>query len=84
MRDIIFHSQWCAALAMVAVQWPDFACKSEFMYGIRSAAINCYYQTLYWCKQHGQLFPIVSYLVRFIDRPLTIFSRYHPHPRFWG
>lgn len=25
MRDIIFHSQWCAALAMVAVQWPTFA-----------------------------------------------------------
>lgn len=27
MRDIIFHSQWCAALAMVAVQWPTFVCK---------------------------------------------------------
>lgn len=26
MRDIIFHTQWCAALSMVAVQWPDFAC----------------------------------------------------------
>ncbi|TFK46886.1 hypothetical protein OE88DRAFT_1666659 [Heliocybe sulcata] len=25
MRDIIFHTQWCAALAMVAVQWPTFA-----------------------------------------------------------
>ncbi|CAK5263174.1 unnamed protein product [Mycena citricolor] len=25
MRDVIFHTQWCAALAMVAVQWPDFA-----------------------------------------------------------
>ncbi|KAF7789345.1 hypothetical protein EIP86_000289 [Pleurotus ostreatoroseus] len=24
LRDIIFHTQWCAALAMVAVQWPDF------------------------------------------------------------
>ncbi|KZP13441.1 hypothetical protein FIBSPDRAFT_960501 [Athelia psychrophila] len=24
MRDIIFHTQWCAALAMVAVQWPAF------------------------------------------------------------
>jgi len=27
MRDIVFHSQWCAALAMVAVQWPNFVCK---------------------------------------------------------
>lgn len=24
LRDIIFHTQWCAALAMVAVQWPPF------------------------------------------------------------
>ncbi|CAE6481090.1 unnamed protein product [Rhizoctonia solani] len=24
MRDIIFHTQWCAALAMVAVEWPNF------------------------------------------------------------
>ncbi|KAG8966023.1 hypothetical protein FRC03_012666 [Tulasnella sp. 419] len=24
MRDIIFHTQWCATLAMVAVQWPGF------------------------------------------------------------
>lgn len=26
MRDIFFHTQWCAALAMVAVQWPEFIC----------------------------------------------------------
>jgi hypothetical protein len=26
LRDIIFHSQWCAALAMVAVRWPQFVC----------------------------------------------------------
>ena len=26
LRDVIFHSQWCAALAMVAVRWPQFAC----------------------------------------------------------
>ncbi|KAF9559668.1 hypothetical protein CPC08DRAFT_666253 [Agrocybe pediades] len=24
LRDIIFHTQWCAALAMVAVEWPQF------------------------------------------------------------
>ncbi|KAI0291695.1 hypothetical protein BC826DRAFT_1105831 [Russula brevipes] len=24
MRDIFFHTQWCAALAMIAVQWPEF------------------------------------------------------------
>ncbi|KAH9994086.1 hypothetical protein BJV74DRAFT_915651 [Russula compacta] len=24
MRDVFFHTQWCAALAMVAVQWPEF------------------------------------------------------------
>ncbi|KAK0190459.1 hypothetical protein F5146DRAFT_1044297 [Armillaria mellea] len=24
MRDIIFHTQWCSVLAMVAVQWPAF------------------------------------------------------------
>ncbi|KAF8897887.1 hypothetical protein BD779DRAFT_1608372 [Infundibulicybe gibba] len=24
MRDLIFHTQWCAALAMVAVEWPSF------------------------------------------------------------
>ncbi|KAF8290441.1 hypothetical protein DL93DRAFT_2234435 [Clavulina sp. PMI_390] len=24
-REVIFHTQWCAALAMVAVQWPTFA-----------------------------------------------------------
>ncbi|EJD53678.1 hypothetical protein AURDEDRAFT_148582 [Auricularia subglabra TFB-10046 SS5] len=24
-RDILFHTQWCASLAMVAIQWPDFA-----------------------------------------------------------
>ena len=27
MRDIFFHTQWCAALAMIAVQWPNFICK---------------------------------------------------------
>ena len=26
LRDVIFHTQWCAALAMVAVQWPQFIC----------------------------------------------------------
>ncbi|KAF8528841.1 hypothetical protein BU17DRAFT_36849 [Hysterangium stoloniferum] len=25
MRDVIFHTQWCALLGMVAVQWPRFA-----------------------------------------------------------
>ncbi|KAI0082508.1 hypothetical protein K474DRAFT_1585540 [Panus rudis PR-1116 ss-1] len=24
LRDIIFHTQWCAALSMVAVEWPQF------------------------------------------------------------
>ncbi|KAJ7633187.1 hypothetical protein FB45DRAFT_914564 [Roridomyces roridus] len=24
LRDVLFHTQWCAALAMVAVQWPPF------------------------------------------------------------
>ncbi|CCL98242.1 uncharacterized protein FIBRA_00236 [Fibroporia radiculosa] len=24
LRDIIFHTQWCAAIGMVAVQWPTF------------------------------------------------------------
>ncbi|KAI0722396.1 hypothetical protein C8T65DRAFT_564781 [Cerioporus squamosus] len=24
LRDIIFHTQWCAALSMIAVQWPMF------------------------------------------------------------
>ncbi|KAF8264953.1 hypothetical protein EI94DRAFT_1779451 [Lactarius quietus] len=24
MRDVFFHTQWCATLAMVAVQWPEF------------------------------------------------------------
>ncbi|THU88926.1 hypothetical protein K435DRAFT_729542, partial [Dendrothele bispora CBS 962.96] len=24
MRDIIFHTQWCATLAMISVQWPTF------------------------------------------------------------
>lgn len=26
MRDIFFHTQWCAAVGMVAVQWPQFVC----------------------------------------------------------
>ncbi|KAJ7167799.1 hypothetical protein C8R46DRAFT_995999 [Mycena filopes] len=25
LRDVLFHTQWCASLAMVAVQWPAFA-----------------------------------------------------------
>ncbi|KAF9534607.1 hypothetical protein CPB83DRAFT_901584 [Crepidotus variabilis] len=24
LRDVIFHTQWCAVLAMVAVEWPQF------------------------------------------------------------
>lgn len=28
MRDIVFHTQWCACLAMVAVEWPTFVCES--------------------------------------------------------
>jgi hypothetical protein len=27
LRDIIFHTQWCAALGMVAVRWPQFICE---------------------------------------------------------
>jgi hypothetical protein len=30
MRDVFFHTQWCAALAMVAVQWPEFICNHPF------------------------------------------------------
>lgn len=26
MRDVMFHTQWCAVLAMVAVEWPQFVC----------------------------------------------------------
>ena len=26
MRDVIFHTQWCTILAMVAVEWPQFVC----------------------------------------------------------
>jgi len=26
-RDVILTTQWCAALGMIAVEWPDFACK---------------------------------------------------------
>ena len=26
MRDVIFHTQWCALLATVAVEWPQFVC----------------------------------------------------------
>ena len=26
LRDIVFHCQWCAALAMVAIRWPQFVC----------------------------------------------------------
>lgn len=26
MRDVIFHTQWCATLAMVALEWPQFIC----------------------------------------------------------
>ncbi len=29
LRDIVFHTQWCAALSMIAVQWPMFTCKSN-------------------------------------------------------
>ena len=29
LRDIVFHTQWCAALSMVAVQWPMFTCKRD-------------------------------------------------------
>ncbi|KAF5333550.1 hypothetical protein D9611_002728 [Ephemerocybe angulata] len=25
MRDVVFHTQWCALLGMVAVEWPQFA-----------------------------------------------------------
>ena len=30
MRDVFFHTQWCATLAMVAVQWPEFICEYVF------------------------------------------------------
>ena len=29
MRDVIFHTQWCALLATVAVEWPQFVCTSS-------------------------------------------------------
>ena len=32
VRDVIFHTQWCAVLAMVAVEWPQFVCASRIFY----------------------------------------------------
>jgi len=32
MRDVFFHTQWCAALAMVAVQWPEFICNQHLSF----------------------------------------------------
>lgn len=53
MRDIFFHTQWCATLAMVAVQWPEFICEYGF-------SILIYYltrdQTPFSRKRHGQPF----------------------------
>lgn len=52
MRDIFFHTQWCAALAMVAVQWPRFVCKFPQPSGSSSTHVPV--QTRFWRKPHGQ------------------------------
>lgn len=48
LRDIIFHTQWCAALAMVAVQWPGFICTLASLPHVQSA------------RSHNCLDPILS------------------------
>lgn len=57
MRDVIFHTQWCAGLGMVAVQWPLFSCKLS---GLALSLVLIIVQTLYWHKQHGLLSHTVS------------------------
>lgn len=62
MRDIFFHSQWCTALSMVAVQWPNFACKPlcTTSYSCSLSLIHSI-QILCSRKQPGLLFPSVGH-----------------------
>ncbi len=57
MRDVFFHTQWCATLAMVAVQWPEFICEYVFPILICSGS---YFltrdQTPFSRKRRGQPF----------------------------
>lgn len=32
LRDIMHHIQFCTVLVMIAVNWPNFACKLEFLF----------------------------------------------------
>lgn len=44
MRDIIFHTQWCSALAMVSVQWPEFICTCLWYF--KSAPSSMFYRSI--------------------------------------
>lgn len=37
----MFHTQWCSALAMVAVEWPNFICVYHSTYQVSSISIHC-------------------------------------------
>jgi hypothetical protein len=55
MRDIFFHTQWCAALAMVAVQWPEFICNHLFLaLSSRLPFSDAHDQIPFSRKRHGQ------------------------------
>ncbi|KAJ6536674.1 hypothetical protein DFH09DRAFT_1401069 [Mycena vulgaris] len=67
LRDVLFHTQWCAALAMVAVQWPSFA----YPLLVQSA-----WATLSYSKSHITLTNNVHWnpLVTFPYSPPSTFS----------
>jgi hypothetical protein len=57
MRDVFFHTQSCATLAMVAVQWPEFIC--EYVFPILICSGSSFLmrdQTPFSRKRHGQPF----------------------------
>ena len=53
MRDIIFHTQWCAALSMVAVQWPVFVCASIRVFHFSNVVLSAIDQIPSSRKRHG-------------------------------
>lgn len=70
MRDVIFHTQWCAVLAMVAVEWPQFVCTFTPSQQIYFCSHDTLAQILCLPRPHGQLFLTVSNSL-----PLCVLSR---------
>jgi hypothetical protein len=77
MRDVIFHTQWCAAVGMVAVQWPQFVCEYYCVF-VSDYKADLRRQIRFFLRSDGRLCHIVRRSPRVVALELTRVFFWHP------